>query len=73
MVCSPVSMTRRLIRLPDRVFGTEADAADTMFQLLRTVAEGKVGEADVRLARGAGGQGAPRWYTCDRTTFAGRR
>jgi two-component system, cell cycle sensor histidine kinase and response regulator CckA len=52
----------QMIRLPDRVFGTEADAADTMFQLLRTVAEGKVGEADVRLARGAGGQGAPRWY-----------
>ncbi|MEO0384112.1 MAG: response regulator [Pseudomonadota bacterium] len=52
----------QMIRLPDRVFGTEADAADTMFQLLRTVAEGKVGEADVRLARGATGQGAPRWY-----------
>lgn len=52
----------QMIRLPDRVFGTEADAADTMFQLLRTVADGKVGEADVRLARGAGGQGAPRWY-----------
>ncbi|MFK7793437.1 MAG: cell cycle histidine kinase CckA [Devosiaceae bacterium] len=50
------------VRLPDRVFGTEADAADTMFQLLRTVAEGEIGEADVRLARGAGGQGDPRWY-----------
>jgi two-component system cell cycle sensor histidine kinase/response regulator CckA len=50
------------IRLPDRVFGTEADAADTMFQLLRTVAAGKIGEADVRLARGANGQGVPRWY-----------
>ncbi len=50
------------IRLPDRVFGTEADAADTMFQLLRSVAEGNVGEADVRLSRGADGTADPRWY-----------
>lgn len=53
------------VRLPDRVFGTDADAADTMFQLLRTVADGKMGEADVRLARGAAGDatgGKARWY-----------
>ena len=52
----------QMIRLPDRVFGTEADAADTMYQLLRTVSDGKVGEADVRLARGAAQEGMPRWY-----------
>lgn len=50
------------IRLPDRVFGTQADAADIMYQLLRTVAAGKVGDADVRLARGAADEGEPRWY-----------
>lgn len=50
------------IRLPDRVFGTQADAADIMYQLLRTVADGRVADADVRLARGAAEEGEPRWY-----------
>lgn len=50
------------IKLPDRVFGTQADAADIMYQLLRTVADGKVADADVRLSRGAADEGEPRWY-----------
>lgn len=50
------------LRMPDRVFGTEAEAADTLYQLLRSVAGGQAGEADVRLSRGAAGEGEPRWY-----------
>lgn len=50
------------VRLPDRVFGTDADAADIMYKLLRSVAEGEAAGADVRLAHGAAGEGEPRWY-----------
>lgn len=50
------------VRLPDRVFGTEADAANALYKLLRSVATGKRDDAEVRLSRGAAGEGAPRWY-----------
>ncbi|MGD1888496.1 MAG: PAS domain-containing protein, partial [Cohaesibacteraceae bacterium] len=50
------------VRMPDRVFGTDAEAADTLYQLLRSVADGNAAEADVRLSRGAAGEGEPRWY-----------
>ncbi|MBV6656494.1 MAG: response regulator [Devosiaceae bacterium] len=51
-----------LVRLPDRVFGTEAAAADTVYQLLKQVAGGAAGDAEVRLSRGAAGEGDARWY-----------
>ncbi|MEM6383868.1 MAG: response regulator [Pseudomonadota bacterium] len=51
-----------MVRLPDRVFGTEASTADTVYQLLRQVAGGAAGDAEVRLSRGAAGEGEPRWY-----------
>ena len=51
-----------LLRLPDRVFGTEANAADTIYQLLRQVAAGQTADAEVRLSRGAAGEGGARWY-----------
>ena len=57
-----MSARPRACACPDRVFGTEAEAADTLYQLLRSVAGGQAGEADVRLSRGAAGEGEPRWY-----------